>query len=49
MGIVPGRHFPREVHCVGDALGSRKGQGTVFAYEQSNPDAVIINRPFATT
>ncbi|BAV24130.1 transposase and inactivated derivatives [Corynebacterium glutamicum] len=26
----------------------RKGQGTMFAYGQSNPDAVIINRVFET-
>lgn len=29
-----------------DALGSRKGQGTMFAYGHPNPDAVIISRAF---
>jgi len=26
----------------------RKGQGTMFAYGQPNPDAVIVNRVFET-
>ena len=32
----------------GDSLDSRKGQGTMFAYGQPNPDAVIVNRGFET-
>ena len=38
----------RTLKGMGAMHSLRKGQGTMFAYGQPNPDAVIVNRVFET-